>query len=83
MDEHDLPLDGWYRLAAVVVKGITDPTERERWRQWASDRQNPAQSPLRTVPITDLWHGEPKRARRRCTVPMGRRTCTDFGKTTP
>ena len=83
MDEHDLPLDGWYRLAAVVVKGITDPTERERWRQWASDRQNPAQSPLRTAPLTDLWHGEPKRARRRCTVPMGRTSRTDFGKTTP
>ena len=82
MDEHDLPLDGWYRLAAVVVKGITDPTERERWRQWASDRQAPPQSPLRTAPITDLWHGEPKRARR-CNAPMGRTSRTDFGKTTP
>lgn len=83
MDEHDLPLDGWYRLAAALVRGVKDDAERAAWRQWARDRQTPAHSPLRTVPLTDLWHGEPKRTRRRCTAPMGRRTRTDFGKTAP
>jgi hypothetical protein len=83
MDEHDLPLDGWYRLAAALVRGVKDDAERAAWRQWAHDRgANAAHSPLRTTAPTDLWHGEPKRGRR-CNAPMGRTSRTDFGKTAP
>jgi hypothetical protein len=67
-------LDGWYRLAAVVVAHITDPNEREAWRKWASERAiRPYSAPLRTVQPTDLWTGEQKR----CKPPRGRRICTE------
>ena len=36
MDE--VPLDGWYRLAAAVVRGIPkNSPDREAWRQFGSD----------------------------------------------
>ena len=74
MSDDQALLDGWYRLAAVVVKGIRDPTEREAWRQWASERANrPTSAHLRTVQPTDLWTGEQKR----CNPPRGRRTRTE------
>ena len=32
------PVDGWYRLAAAVVKGLPqDDPERERWRAFGLD----------------------------------------------
>jgi outer membrane PBP1 activator LpoA protein len=74
MSDDLVPLDGWYRLAAVVVAHITDPNERAAWQQWAQDRANrPTSARLRTVQPTDLWAGEPKR----CKTPRCRRTCTE------
>ena len=74
MSDDQALLDGWYRLAAVVVKGISDPNERAAWRTWASERaiRHPA-APLRTVQPTDLWTGEQKR----CNPPRERRTRTE------
>jgi hypothetical protein len=74
VDDDKALLDGWYRLAAAVVKGISDPTEREEWRKWASERaRRPYSAPLRTVQTTDLWTGEQKRS----TTPRGSRTRTE------
>ncbi len=74
MSDDQVPLDGWYRLAAVVVAHITDPNERAAWRKWASERANrPTSARLRTVQTTDLWAGEQKR----CTPPRCRRTRTE------
>ena len=33
-------IDGWYRLAAAVVKETTDPKELGEWRRWAAQRAN-------------------------------------------
>ena len=74
MSDDQALLDGWYRLAAVVVKGIRDPNEREAWRQWATERAiRTCSAPLRTVQPTDLWTGEQKR----CNPSRGRRTRTE------
>lgn len=74
VDDDQALLDCWYRLAAAVVKGISDPTEREAWRKWASERASrPCSAPLRTVQTTDLWTGEQKR----CKTPRGGRTRTE------
>ena len=74
MSDDQVPLDGWYRLAAVVVAHITDQNEREAWRKWASERASrPTSARFRTVQTTDLWTGEQKR----CKTPRGRRICTE------
>ena len=74
MSDDQVPLDGWYRLAAVVVAHTTDQNERAAWRKWASERASrPTFARLRTVQPTDLWTGEQKR----CKTPRGRRICTE------
>ena len=74
MSDDQVLLDGWYRLAAVVVAHITDQNERAAWQQWAQDRASrPTSARLRTVQPTDLWTGEQKR----CNPPRGRRTRTE------
>ena len=74
MSDDQALLDGWYRLAAVVVAHITDQNEREAWQQWAQNRASrPTSARLRTVQPTDLWTGEQKR----CQPPRGRRICTE------
>ena len=74
MSDDQVLLDGWYRLAAVVVAHITDQNERAAWQQWAQDRASrPTSARLRTVQPTDLWTGEQKR----CTRSKGRRTRTE------
>ena len=74
MSDDQALLDGWYRLAAVVVAHITDQNERAAWQQWAQDRASrPTSARLRTVQPTDLWTGEQKR----CNPPRGRRTRTE------
>ena len=74
MSDDQVLLDGWYRLAAVVVAHITDQNERAAWQQWAQDRASrPTSARLRTVQPTDLWTGEQKR----CQPPRGRRICTE------
>jgi outer membrane PBP1 activator LpoA protein len=74
MSDEQVPLDGWYRLAAVVVAHITDPNERAAWQQWAQERASrPTSGRLRTVQHGDLWTGEQKR----CTGSKGRRTRTE------
>ena len=30
-------LDSWYLLAAAVARGVNEPEERRRWREWAID----------------------------------------------
>jgi hypothetical protein len=52
----ELPLENWYRLAEVLVKGLEDADELEAWRQWARERarRTPTSAP-RTVQQTDLW----------------------------
>ena len=74
MSDDQVLLDGWYRLAAVVVAHITDQNERAAWQQWAQDRASrPTSARLRTVQPTDLWTGEQKR----CNPSRGRRSCTE------
>lgn len=33
-------VEAWYKLAAVVVRGIKDPEELEAWRKWAHEREH-------------------------------------------
>ncbi len=42
--------DGWLLLAAAVARGTKDPSERQKWRDWAIDH-------LRTPPPTAAHKG--------------------------
>ena len=67
MSEEQKIVDGWFRLAAAVVKGA-DEGEKAAWRQWAAERSQPhARRTLRTVGMSDLWVGatSEQRAKRR------------------